>query len=180
MPANGILFLFHAAADRLVTLCMTSEEDGRSEESIGDACESDTASSPSAPDQAGSMPSTKRGSRNPPSLLSTSAASSPRAAPSVSLQLSSVILAAKSSFFRSLFTCGLKEACGANPVVLNVCPDGTACLAPSCANLLHGILRECREGWGGVVEVEPVVDLLRFIYTGKDFSEPPVVLPLVC
>ncbi|GJP56442.1 hypothetical protein CLOM_g15506 [Closterium sp. NIES-68] len=56
----------------------------------------------------------------------------------VNLHLSSVVLAAKSAFFRTLFTCGFKETCQNNPVVLNVSPE----------------------------EEGPVIDLLRFIYTG--------------
>ncbi|CAI5964038.1 unnamed protein product [Closterium sp. NIES-65] len=58
------------------------------------------------------------------------------------LHLSSVVLAAKSAFFRTLFTCGFKETCQNNPVVLNVSPE----------------------------EEGPVIDLLRFIYTG-DMAE---------
>ncbi|CAI5952699.1 unnamed protein product [Closterium sp. NIES-64] len=60
----------------------------------------------------------------------------------VNLHLSSVVLAAKSAFFRTLFTCGFKETCQNNPVVLNVSPE----------------------------EEGPVIDLLRFIYTG-DMAE---------
>lgn len=65
----------------------------------------------------------------------------------VNLHLSSVVLAAKSSFFRTLFTCGLKETCHNGPVVLNVAPE----------------------------EEGPVLELLRFIYTGdvQEWSSDP-------
>lgn len=60
----------------------------------------------------------------------------------VSLHLSSVVLAAKSSFFRTLFTCGLKEHCNNNkPVVISVTQEGEGNLPgsptpplPSCTS----------------------------------------------
>lgn len=79
-----------------------------------------------------------------------------------SLHLSSVILAAKSSFFRTLFTCGLKEACNDKPVVLNVTAEGfnfENCLPFFAKNVNCSFLFVCSEE-------ASVVDLLHFIYTG--------------
>ncbi|CAI5964092.1 unnamed protein product [Closterium sp. NIES-65] len=71
----------------------------------------------------------------------------------VNLHLSSMVLAAKSAFFRTLFTCGFKETCQNNPVVLNVSPE----------------------------EENPVIDLLRFIYTGdmqEGSSDPEDIIKM--
>ncbi|CAI5534316.1 unnamed protein product [Closterium sp. Naga37s-1] len=71
----------------------------------------------------------------------------------VNLHLSSVVLAAKSAFFRTLFTCGFKETCQNNPVVLNVSPE----------------------------EEGPKIDLLRFIYTGdmqEGSSDPEDIIKM--
>eukprot|EP00271_Cylindrocystis_brebissonii_P015507 TRINITY_DN38416_c0_g1_i1.p1 TRINITY_DN38416_c0_g1~~TRINITY_DN38416_c0_g1_i1.p1 ORF type:complete len:558 (+),score=115.51 TRINITY_DN38416_c0_g1_i1:296-1969(+) len=71
----------------------------------------------------------------------------------IALHLSSVILAAKSSYFRALFTCGLKETCSSKPIELTISLD----------------------------EEGPVVDLLRFIYTGampESVKEPEDVIKM--
>lgn len=128
-------------ADRIIRLRVSEEDDAKVEEAESSDGLEDSIDGvvkelalaqadfrPGTPDQVGEMPSSEDSS----TALDTEDSSM------VSLHLSSVILAAKSSYFRALFTCGLKEACNNKPVVLTVAPE----------------------------EEGPVVDLLRFIYTG--------------
>lgn len=145
-------FAFNNAdfADRIVKLRILPDNDAKSDD-LGEISDSDSLSfdssegrttsffqseSASGPDQAASMSSVVAPSPSAVCIHGTSGRI-------ISLHLSSVVLAAKSSFFRTLFTCGLKEACNNNPVVLNVTSE----------------------------EEGPVIDLLRFIYTG-DMQEP--------